>query len=117
MKKYNDEMTKYKGLYMGPYTLLKAYVFGIIMALLITLPAYLIILNIIYLSHYFKIVLGIMVLVSLLLVYLILYFKDRYLLINIEDAKNIKLLYIRLIDMLIISISVLILYILYVIIF
>ncbi len=117
MKKYNDEMMKYKGLYMPPYTLLKAYVFGIIMALLITLPAYLIILNLIYISHYFKVILGIMVLVSLLLVYLILYFKDRYLLINLEDAKNVKLLYIRLMDMLIITIAILVLYILYVIIF
>ena len=117
MKKYNDEMNKYKGLYMAPYTLLKAYIFSAFMALLITLPAYLVILNIIYISHYFKLILGLIVITSLVLVYLMLYFKDKYLLINTEEAKNVKLLYIRLIDMLIISVTVIIFYILYVLIF
>ena len=117
MKKYNDEMKKYKGIYTSPYTMLKAYIFSVFMALIITLPAYLILLNVIFISHYFKIILGLMMLTSLVLVYLILYFKDKYLIINIDEAKDVNLLYIRLIDIMIIAVFIAIIYFLYVLIF
>lgn len=116
MKRYNNELNKYKGLYYTPYTMLKAYIFAVIMALIITLPMYLVILNIIYLSHHFKIVLLLIVLNSLLLCYLILYFKDKYLLDNVEGAKDVDLFFIRIVDIFIVALVVFIMYGLYLII-
>lgn len=117
MKKYNNEMNKVKGLYMEPYTLLKAYIFAIILAVIITLPMYLICLNLIYLYRYFNYIIFGMIVVSLLLVYLVLYFKDKYLIEHVEDAKQINLFFIRMIDMLYITIGVMIIFGIYLLIF
>ena len=117
MKKYNNEMNKLKGLYMEPYTLLKAYVFAIILSIVITLPLYLIGLNLLYLTHYFNYVIFGLVVSSLILVYLVLYFKDKYILENVSEAKTINLFYIRIVDMSIVTIAVLIIFGIYLLIF
>lgn len=117
MKKYNNEMNKLKGLYMEPYTLLKAYIYAIILSVIITLPLYLICLNLLYLYHYFNYVIFGVIVSSLLLIYLVLYFKDKYIIDNVTDAKEINFFYIRIIDMIIVSISVLIIFGIYLLIF
>ena len=117
MKKYNDEMNKFKCLYMEPYTLLKAYVFAVILSVIITLPMYLIGLNLLYLTHYFNYVIFGLIVTSLLLVYLVLYFKDKYIKAYVKDAENVNLFYIRIIDMSIVTIAVLIIFGIYLLIF
>ena len=113
MNRYNRESEKLKHLYLEPYTLLKAYIFSCIMALIITLPMFLIIINIVYLVHYLNYVLLIIIITCLLLCYLILYFKDKYLLMNVEGAKDINLFLIRIVDILIITVFMFALYGLY----
>ena len=117
MKKYNLETRKYKGLYMEPYTLLKSYVIAVIISIIITLPLYLICLNLIYLYHYFNYVLFGLIVISLIFVYLVMYFKDKYLIDNVNGAKDVNLFYIRMYDMIIVSIVVLIIFGLYLLIF
>lgn len=117
MKKYNLELDKYKKLYFPPYTVLKAYIFSIIISLLIVSIILLPLFNLILLTHYFKIILGIGLISALLCSYLILYFKDKILLMYNDEMKNINLLFIRLYDTAVVSIVILIFYIIYIIIF
>ena len=116
MKKYNTELEKYKKIYFPPYTVLKAYIISIIMSLLIVAIILLPLFNLILLSHYFKIILGIGLFTALLCSYLILYFKDKILLMYSEEMKNVNLLYIRLYDTIVVSIFILVFYIAYIII-
>ena len=117
MKKYNEESEKYKKLYFPPYTVLKAYIFSVIISLLIVAIILLPLFNLIFLTHYFKIILGVGLISALLCSYLVLYFKDKILLMYNEDMKNVNLLYIRLYDTAVVSIFILVFYIIYIIIF
>ena len=110
MRKYNEESEKLKKIYFKPYEVLKAYIFGIIIALAIALIIYLPITNVMYLTHYFKLFLFIGLLNTLLFVYLMLYFKDKVLESYNEEVKTVNLLYIRLIDLLIVTLFVIVLY-------
>ena len=114
MKKYNEETDKLKAIYFPPYTLFKSYIFAIILSLMITSIMLLPLINLIFLTHYFKIILGVAIVVILLCCYLILYFKDKMLELYNEEVKEVNLLYIRLYDTCIVSIIVLIFYIIYV---
>lgn len=117
MKKYNTELDKYKKVYFPPYTVLKAYIISIVMSLLISAIILLPLFNLILVTHYFKILLGIGLITALLCSYLILYFKDKILLMYNEELKNVNLLFIRLYDTIIVSIFILVFYIVYIIIF
>ena len=113
MRRYNEESEKLKHLYLEPHTLLKAYIFSAIMSFIIMLPMFLIIINIVFLTHYLNIILLIIIITCLLFCYLILYFKDKYLIMNVNDAKNINLFLIRIVDIAIITLFIFLLYGLY----
>lgn len=104
MRKYNKEMDKYKKLYFRPYEVLKAYLFAGILAFLISLIAYLPLLNLLYLNRYFTIIMCLLLVVTLFWIYLMLYFKDKVLESYNSDAKNVNLFYIRVVDISIVSI-------------
>jgi len=117
MKKYNREMDKYKALYFPPHTVLKAYILSIVISILICSIIFLPLINLVFLSYYLKIIVGIALITAILCNYLVLYFKDKILLNYNENMKEINLLFIRLYDITIVSIFCLIMYIIYVIVF
>lgn len=117
MKKYNAEADKLKSIYFPPYTILKAYIFSIILSILICSIIILPLFNLIYLTYFFKILLGVGLLTCILCFYLVMYFKDKILGLYNEEIKTMNLLYLRLYDISIVAIICLIFYIIYIIIF
>ena len=117
MKKYNQEMEKVKALYFKPHTVLKAYILSIVISLLICSIIFLPLINLMFLTYYLKVLIGIALITAILCNYLVLYFKDKILINYNENMKDINLLFIRLYDITIVSIVCIIFYIIYAIIF
>lgn len=117
MKKYNKETEKLKAIYFPPYTILKAYIFSIVLSLLICSIIILPLINLIYLTFMLKVFIGIGILACLLCFYLIMYFKDKMLELYNEEIKDVNLLYIRLYDIFIVTVICLIFYVIYIIVF
>lgn len=108
MKRYNKETEKFKKLYFKPYEVLKSYIFASILAIAIALIIYLPLLNLLFLTRYFKIIIVLIVINTLFGIYLLLYFKDKALETYNSDAKNVNLFYIRIVDTAIVSFFVII---------
>ena len=117
IKKYNNESTKYKGLYFKPYEVLKAYIVAIIIAFSNALIVYLPLLNLLYLTHYFKLIVGLMLAVTLIAIYVMFFIKDKVLEVYNPEAKNVNLFYIRMCDILIVSVFVIIIFVALILIF
>lgn len=117
MSKYNVESEKLKKVYFKPYEVLKSYLFSILISLLIVSVVLLPLFNIVFLKYYFKIILLIGIITVLLFIYLVLYFKDKALIMYNSDVKNVNLFYIRMVDMLFVTIFAIIIYIIYILIF
>lgn len=117
MKKYNQEMDKIKALYFKPYTVLKAYILSIVISIMICSIIFLPLLNVMFLTYYLKLIVGIALITAVLCNYLVLYFKDKILINYNEKMKDINLLFIRLYDITIVTIVCLVFYIIYAILF
>ena len=111
MSKYNKESEKLRSVYFKPYEVLKSYIFGIVLSLFIVSIILMPLFNVLILNHYLKVYILIGILTILLFSYLMFYFKDKALENYNSDVKNVNLFYIRMYDLIVLTIVSIIIYI------
>lgn len=110
IKRYKKATLEYKALYFSKSIAVKSYLTGFVFAFLICLILYMPLINMMFLAQFFNFTAFLILLTTLLLIYLMLFFKDKALNEYVPESKEVDLFAIRMGDFLIISIACIIIY-------